>query len=49
MHLTIVLGFFLSSRLLFFLLLKTLADVIMHVVEHRVLLRRQVPQVPDSI
>ena len=40
MHLTIVLGFFISSPLLFFLLLKTLADAIMHVVEHRVLLRR---------
>jgi hypothetical protein len=44
MHLTIVLGFFLGSRLLFFLLLKTLADAIMHVVEHRVLLRRQQQQ-----
>jgi hypothetical protein len=40
MHLTLVLGFFISSPLLFFLLLKTLADAIMHVVEHRVLLRR---------
>jgi hypothetical protein len=49
MHLTIILGFFLGSRLLFFLLLKTLADVIMHVVEHRVLLRRQAQQVPDSM
>jgi hypothetical protein len=40
MHLTLTLGFFISSPLLFFLLLKTLADAIMHVVEHRVLLRR---------
>jgi len=44
MHLTIVLGWLLSSRLLFFLLLKTLADVIMHVVEHRILLRRHAQQ-----
>jgi len=41
MHLTIILGFFLGNRLLFFLLLKTLADAIMHVVEHRVLFRRE--------
>jgi hypothetical protein len=40
MHLTLVLGFFISSPLLFFLLLKTLADAIMHVVEHRILLKR---------
>jgi hypothetical protein len=44
MHLTIVLGFFISSPLLFFLLLKTLADAIMHVVEHRVLLKRRQQQ-----
>jgi hypothetical protein len=40
MHLTIVLGFFLANRLPFFLLMKTLGDAIMHVVEHRVLLRK---------
>ena len=39
MHLTLILGVFLGGGLLLFLLLKTLADVIMHVVEHRVLLR----------
>jgi hypothetical protein len=42
MHLTIILGAFLGGGLLLFLLLKTLADAIMHIVEHRVLLRRQV-------
>ena len=45
MHLTIILGFSLGSRLLLFLLLKTLADAIMHVVEHRVLFRRGQQQV----
>ena len=49
MHLTIVLGFFLGSRLLFFLLLKTLADVIMHVVEHRVLLKGEAQQAPNQM
>jgi FtsH-binding integral membrane protein len=49
MHLTIILGAFLGGGLLLFLLLKTLADLIMHVVEHRVLLRRQARQVPDSM
>jgi hypothetical protein len=44
MHLTIILGAFLGGGLLLFLLLKTLADLIMHVVEHRVLLRRQAQQ-----
>lgn len=44
MHLTIILGFFLSGDLLLFLLLKILADAIMHVVEHRVLLRREEQQ-----
>jgi hypothetical protein len=39
MHLTIILGGFLSGGLLLFLLLKTFADAIMHVVEHRILLR----------
>jgi len=39
MHLTIILGAFLGGGLLLFLLLKTLADAIMHVVEHRVLLK----------
>jgi hypothetical protein len=40
MHVTIIMGFFLGHRLLLFLLLKTLADAIMHVVEHKVLLKR---------
>ena len=44
MHLTIILGVFLGGGLLLFLLLKTLADVVMHVVEHRVLLRGEVQQ-----
>lgn len=44
MHLTLILGFVFSRGLLLFLLLKTLADVIMHVVEHRVLLRGEVQQ-----
>jgi hypothetical protein len=44
MHLTIILGWVLGGGLLLFLLLKTLADVIMHVVEHRVLLRGEVQQ-----
>ena len=44
MHLTIILGFAFGWGLLLFLLLKTLADVIMHVVEHRVLLRGKVQQ-----
>ncbi len=36
MHLTLILGaFFSGAGLLFFLLLKTMADMIMHVVEHR--------------
>lgn len=45
MHLTIILGVFLGGGLLLFLLLKTLADVVMHVVEHSVLLRGEVQQV----
>jgi hypothetical protein len=49
MHLTIILGAFLGGGLLLFLLLKALADVIMHVVEHRVLLRGEAQQTPDSI
>lgn len=44
MHLTIILGAFLGGGLLLFLVLKTLADAIMHVVEHRVLLRGEVQQ-----
>jgi len=44
MHLTLILGVFLSGGLLLFLLLKTLADLIMHVVEHRVLLKGEVQQ-----
>jgi hypothetical protein len=44
MHLTLILGVFLGGPLLLFLLLKTLADVIMHIVEHRVLLRGKVQQ-----
>jgi hypothetical protein len=44
MHLTLILGAFLGGGLLLFLLLKTLADVIMHVVEHRVLLKGKVRQ-----
>ena len=44
MHLTVILGFAFSGGLLLFLLLKTLADVIMHVVEHRVLLKGKVQQ-----
>ncbi|MCJ7576737.1 MAG: DUF6498-containing protein [Dehalococcoidia bacterium] len=42
MHLTILLGAFLGGGLLLFLVLKTLADAIMHVVEHRILLRGEV-------
>jgi hypothetical protein len=49
MHLTILLGWVLGGGLLLFLLLKTLADVIMHVVEHKVLLKGEAQQVPDSI
>lgn len=37
MHLTLVIGSSLSSVLPFFLILKTFADCIMHIVEHRVL------------
>jgi len=48
MHLTICLGGFLGGGLLLFLLLKTLADAIMHVVEHRVLLRGQARQAQHS-
>ena len=46
MHLTLLLGVFLSGglSLLLFLLLKTLADAIMHVVEHRVLLKGKAQQ-----
>jgi hypothetical protein len=44
MHLTIILGLFLSGGLLLFLLLKTLADAVMHVVEHRVLMKGQAQQ-----
>jgi hypothetical protein len=44
MQLAVILGFALSGGLLLFLLLKTLADVIMHVVEHRVLLKGKVQQ-----
>jgi len=44
MHLTLLLGVFLGGPLLLFLLLKTLADVIMHIVEHRVLLKGKVQQ-----
>ena len=44
MHLTLILGVFLGGPLLLFLLLKTLADVIMHIVEHRVLLKGKVRQ-----
>ena len=44
MHLTIILGFAFDWGLLLFLLLKTLADVIMHVVEHRVLLKGKARQ-----
>ena len=44
MHLTLILGVFLDGGLLLFLLLKTLADVIMHVVEHRVLLKGEAQQ-----
>ncbi len=39
MHLTIVFGFFLvqsTGGIIFFLILKTIADVIMHAVEHRI-------------
>jgi hypothetical protein len=38
MHFTIILGFF-TYNLLFFLILKTLADIIMHNIEHTVLRR----------
>ncbi len=44
MHLTVILGFVFSRGLLLFLLLKTLADVIMHIVEHRILLRGKARQ-----
>ena len=48
MHFTIILGGFLSGGLLLFLLLKTLADAIMHVVEHRILLRGPTQEVENS-
>lgn len=48
MHLTIILGAFLSGGLLLFLVLKTLADAIMHIVEHRVLLRGEARQAQNS-
>jgi len=44
MHLTLIPGVFLGGGLLLFLLLKTLADVVMHVVEHRLLLKGEVQQ-----
>ena len=44
MHLTIILGLSLGGGLLLFLLLKTLADAVMHVVEHRVLMKGQAQQ-----
>lgn len=47
MHLTIILGGFLGGGLLLFLLLKTFADAIMHVVEHRILLRGATQQVEN--
>ena len=37
MHLTIVFGFNFGGALILFLVLKTFADVIMHIVEHNVL------------
>jgi Family of unknown function (DUF6498) len=48
MHLTVILGAFLGGGLLLFLLLKTLADAIMHVVEHRVLLKGEAQQSIDN-
>lgn len=48
MHVMIILGGFLSGGLLVFLLLKTIADAIMHVVEHRVLLRGEAQQAQNS-
>ena len=48
MHLTIILGAYLGGGLLLFLVLKTLADAIMHVVEHRVLLRGVAQQAQNS-
>ena len=41
MHLTIFLGFILSWNVIFFLCLKTLADLLMHIQEHRI--RRSAP------
>jgi hypothetical protein len=49
MHITLILGVFLGGPLLLFLLLKTLADVIMHIVEHRVLLKGQVRQTENPV
>ena len=47
MHLTIILGGFLGGGLLLFLLLKTLADAIMHIVEHRTFLKGRAQQTHD--
>lgn len=47
MHLTIIFGFFLDSALFLFLALKTLADVIMHVIEHNVLRKGELPETEE--
>ena len=39
MHLTIILGSYFNSALIFFLILKTVADCAMHVVEHKIIRR----------
>ena len=42
MHITIVAGsIFASAMLPFFLILKTFSDVLMHIVEHRIIRRGQ--------
>ena len=43
MHMTIIFGFF-CNALLLFLIVKTLADALMHIIEHKVLRRRELQE-----
>ncbi|MBX9906542.1 hypothetical protein K2X96_01430 [Patescibacteria group bacterium] len=48
MHLTIILSSLFTSALLFFLVLKTFSDILMHVIEHKVIKKEEEQKYPAT-